>query len=55
VTRLIIYAGPNGAGKSTLRDIGVDQVDVVIDTDRIAKLMQRETGYPPKLKQGAKR
>jgi predicted ABC-type ATPase len=37
VSRLIVYAGPNGAGKSTLRDIGGDDVDVVIDPDRIAR------------------
>jgi predicted ABC-type ATPase len=37
--RLIIYAGPNGAGKSTLRDVGNDQIDVIIDADRIAKTL----------------
>jgi predicted ABC-type ATPase len=37
--RLILYAGPNGAGKSTLRDVGNDQIDVVIDADRIAKTL----------------
>jgi len=35
--RLIVYDGPNGAGKSTLRDIGDDQIDIIIDPDRIAK------------------
>jgi predicted ABC-type ATPase len=35
--RLIVYAGPNGAGKSTLREAGDDQIEIVIDPDRIAK------------------
>ena len=35
--RLIVYAGANGAGKSSLRDSGADPVDLVIDSDRIAR------------------
>lgn len=35
--QLIVYAGANGAGKSSLRGGGVDQVDVEIDPDRIAR------------------
>lgn len=39
MTRLIVYAGANGAGKSTLRDGGADLVDLAIDPDRIARLI----------------
>jgi predicted ABC-type ATPase len=49
VPRLIVYAGPNGAGKSTLREAGDDQIDVVIDPDRIAKGLE---GAAPEIEAG---
>jgi predicted ABC-type ATPase len=42
MSRLILYAGPNGAGKSTLRDMGNDDVELVIDPDRIARAQSLE-------------
>lgn len=37
MSAFILFAGPNGSGKSSVRDSIVNPVEVVIDTDRIAR------------------
>ena len=39
MTSFLVYAGPNGSGKSSVRDAIANPFDVVIDPDRIARMI----------------